>query len=122
MQNPPLDVERLIGWISFAVGASTLQPNDSALFEIVVTSGLPRFLIYFFLFVSLALIGTTFYQGKSRCRIVLLVLLDLMWLGILMLVASSGPLGPGGAVAFVIVCYLTLILVRKAKALNVDGT
>jgi hypothetical protein len=118
MQNPPLDVERIIGWISFAVGASLLQHSDSTLYEVIQTTELPLFLIYCFILSSVALVGTTFYPGKSRCRIILLVLLDLMWLGILALVSTSGPLGPSGALAFIIVCYLTIILTRKAKAVN----
>lgn len=107
-----LRVERLIGWLSFAVGTSALQPNDSVFFQVVYMTAEPYLVVALFMILGLLLVTLTHVEN-SRCRIVVMLLLALMWGGGLALVISSGPLGAFGSAAIVILCHLIGVLWAK---------
>lgn len=114
MAKHPLDVERLIGWISFALGISALQENDSTFYRVASTT-VPLAWVGTYCLVGIALVLST-YTDTVRCRIVLLCLLLLTWAGGLGLVVASGPLGAYGAVAIVMISFIISILFTKVRS------
>lgn len=120
MQRRPLEIERLLGWLSIAVGMSALQANDSVFFRNVVgTSVLPFVWICAFIVLGMALIVTT-YTVNARCRIVLLLLLGIVWACGLALVMVSGPLGVFGGIAIVVLAYIASTLWVKIYGSHTD--
>lgn len=107
-----LRVERLLGWLSFAVGASALQPNESILFRIIYLSTVPYVWVGAFIGVGLLLVGST-YTDNSRCRIAFLLMLAGPWGAGLVLVGASGPLGSYGATSIVVLIYIAHLLWAK---------
>lgn len=114
MDRHPLDVERLIGWLSFALGASALQENDSTFYRMAVTT-IPSLWIASYCLFGLALVLSTYTIG-ARCRMMLLMVLLVVWCGGLGLVIASGPLGAYGSTAIVIIVTILQILWTKARA------
>ena len=112
MSRHPLELQRFIGWISFALGASALQANDSVFYRMVYVTGLPLFWIGGFIVCGLLLISAT-YLHNVRLRIVMMILLFGYWITGLCLVIASGPLGAFGAVAIVVIVYLMRIIIMK---------
>lgn len=118
MEKSPLDLERLIGWISFALGASALQPNDSTFYRILAASGVPLFWILAFCVSGAALVITARrrYAHYVRCRMLWLAMLLALWASGLIAIVISGPLGAFGAVGIVMVSFLARILWMKVRA------
>lgn len=114
MNRHPLDVERLIGWLSFALGASALQGNDSTFYRIAENT-MPWIWILSYCVIGGALVLST-YKAIPRCRIVLLMMLLIIWCGGLGLVIASGPLGAYGAAAIVMILTILQILWTKVSA------
>jgi hypothetical protein len=114
VSRKPLDLERFIGWLSIAVGASAFHFNDSIFYRIVTGLGFPMLLASSFVCIGLALVIST-YTVNARCRIVLLVLLGFLWLTMLTMVVVSGPLGAFGYISIVVVTYISWILYRKVN-------
>lgn len=113
MRQHPLEVERLIGWISFALGMSALQENDSTFYRISVST-LPLAWIATYCVLGITLVLTT-YTTNTRCRMLLLAMLLLTWSAGLGLVIATGPLGAYGAIAIVIVAFIINILWTKVR-------
>lgn len=114
MDPHPLDTERLIGWMSFALGLSALQPNDSTFFSLVEASKIPYVWIGLFCILGLLLVLTT-YTASFRCRIVLLTGLLLTWGSSAGLIISVGPMGAFGAVGIVVCAHIVLMLIKKVR-------
>jgi len=111
----PLDLERFLGAMSFALGLSALQPNDSTFFNVLHTTGIPAIWIGLYCAFGVALFAST-YQPFPRCRIALLSGLLLLWVAGVALVGLSGPLGAFGAVGIVVIVFILWILWAKINA------
>lgn len=115
LDRHPLDVERLIGWLSFALGASALQANDSTFYRLVTTSNAAAVWIGAYCILGLALVASTL-RPIPRCRIALLTALLFTWSAGVGLVAAGGVLGAYGSIGIVICLAILTILWTKVRA------
>jgi len=114
MDHHPLGQERLIGWLSFAMGLSALQPNDSVFYKIIIYTGFPLAWVIVFTVAGFALVAST-HINNTRCRMALMIILLVAWTAGLWFVASTGPLGAYGVVSIVIILHLLRILYVKVR-------
>jgi hypothetical protein len=110
-----MELERFIGWITFALGVSATQPNDSTFYRVVETSGVPAIWIGLYCAFAIALIVST-YRPVPRCRVALLSVLLLLWSSGIGLVIAAGPMGAFGAVGLVVCVFILRLLWSKVRA------
>lgn len=113
-------VERLIGWLTFAIGITSLQANSSITYYVMETTGPIQLWIALYCLPGLAMVWLT-YTDHQNARLVLLVLLLLLWVITLLLVAMTGPLGPVGGYGVVVVCYLIALIVSYMRVRHKAG-
>jgi hypothetical protein len=105
MQRQYLFLARFLGWLSLAVGLSLLTPNDSIFYRVsdLALGALVWSCSYCIL--GALLIITTHYH-YSRCAIISMVLLAILWTASGVLAAISGPLGTFSYAAPIVVIAL----------------
>jgi len=110
MDRHPLNLEQFMGALSFAIGLSALQPNDSTFYTLAFSSGLPLLWIASYCLFGLLLFLSTF-RPIPRCRIVLLCGLLVLWFsGLALLLFSGAALGAYGWTSIVFCIFIVWVL------------
>jgi hypothetical protein len=104
-------VERLIGWLTVAIGLSALQRNDSIAYRVMQATAPVALWVCVFVGVGVAMVAwsTTI---NVRARLVVAAIMFALWAATLAMVWATGPFGAIGGCSAVVCIYLALVIVR----------
>jgi hypothetical protein len=113
-------IERFIGWLSAAIGASALARNDSIIYRVFDGTGAIVLWASLFLLMGICAVVAS-YRARRRVRLFFVSSLLFVWGFLFALITTTGALGAGGWASIVIIAYLCGIVVDLMSADDGDS-
>jgi hypothetical protein len=110
MRKDEAAVERLLGWLSAAVGASAFARNDSIIYRVFDGTGAIVLWTGLFLILGVCTVIAS-YCYRRRVRLFFAASLLFIWGFLFALISTTGAMGAGGWASVVIIVYLCGIVV-----------